>query len=105
MLTAEAAGIDGWKDLDKAEDTLAAGRGYWTTDVVKAESPKARVLPLDAPYDQLRAVAQAAGGAVPLGREGRYDDVARAVNFQADPAESGHVTGTVLTIGGGAALA
>ena len=36
VLTTEAAGINNWKDLDKAEDTLAAGRGYWTTDMVKA---------------------------------------------------------------------
>lgn len=49
--------------------------------------------------------SQAAGAAVPLGREGRYDEVARAVLFLADPAESGYVTGTVLTIDGGATLA
>lgn len=64
VLTTEGAGIESWKDLDKADDTLAAGRGYWTTDMVKAELPKAKVLLLDAPADQVRAVAQGRATAV-----------------------------------------
>jgi NAD(P)-dependent dehydrogenase (short-subunit alcohol dehydrogenase family) len=41
----------------------------------------------------------------PLGREGRYAEIARAVLFLADSNESSYVTGAFLTIDGGALLA
>lgn len=45
-----------------------------------------------------------ASGLVPMGREGRYDEVAKAVLFLADPAESSYITGAALVIDGGFAL-
>lgn len=45
-----------------------------------------------------------ASGLVPMGREGRYDEVARAVLFLADPAESSYITGASLVIDGGFTL-
>jgi NAD(P)-dependent dehydrogenase (short-subunit alcohol dehydrogenase family) len=45
-----------------------------------------------------------ASGLVPLGREGRYDEVAKAVLFLADPVESSYITGAALVIDGGFTL-
>jgi NAD(P)-dependent dehydrogenase (short-subunit alcohol dehydrogenase family) len=45
-----------------------------------------------------------AARAVPLGREGRYGEIAGAVLWLADGAASGYVTGTELLIDGGLAL-
>jgi NAD(P)-dependent dehydrogenase (short-subunit alcohol dehydrogenase family) len=45
-----------------------------------------------------------ASGLVPLGREGRYDEVARAVLFLADPVDSSYITGASLVIDGGFTL-
>jgi NAD(P)-dependent dehydrogenase (short-subunit alcohol dehydrogenase family) len=45
-----------------------------------------------------------ASGLVPLGREGRYEEVARAVLFLADPTESSYITGASLVIDGGFTL-
>jgi NAD(P)-dependent dehydrogenase (short-subunit alcohol dehydrogenase family) len=45
-----------------------------------------------------------ASGLVPIGREGRYDEVARAVLFLADPRESSYITGASLVIDGGFTL-
>jgi NAD(P)-dependent dehydrogenase (short-subunit alcohol dehydrogenase family) len=45
-----------------------------------------------------------ASGLVPLGREGRYDEVARAVLFLADPVESSYITGASIVIDGGFTL-
>lgn len=41
----------------------------------------------------------------PLGREGRYAEIARAVLFLADPNEASYITGAALVIDGGALLA
>ena len=41
---------------------------------------------------------------VPLGREGRYGEIARSVLFLADAAESSYVTGATLTVDGGIVL-
>jgi NAD(P)-dependent dehydrogenase (short-subunit alcohol dehydrogenase family) len=55
--------------------------------------------------DELRARRrERASGLVPLGREGRYDEVARAVLFLADPGESSYITGASLVIDGGFTL-
>jgi NAD(P)-dependent dehydrogenase (short-subunit alcohol dehydrogenase family) len=45
-----------------------------------------------------------ASGLVPLGREGRYDEVARAVLFLADPVDSSYITGASIVIDGGFTL-
>jgi NAD(P)-dependent dehydrogenase (short-subunit alcohol dehydrogenase family) len=45
-----------------------------------------------------------AAGLVPMGREGRYDEVAKAVLFLADPIESSYITGAALVIDGGFTL-
>ena len=45
-----------------------------------------------------------ASGLVPMGREGRYDEVARAVLFLADPVQSSYITGASLVIDGGLTL-
>jgi NAD(P)-dependent dehydrogenase (short-subunit alcohol dehydrogenase family) len=45
-----------------------------------------------------------ASGLVPMGREGRYEEVARAVLFLADPRESSYITGASLVIDGGFTL-
>jgi NAD(P)-dependent dehydrogenase (short-subunit alcohol dehydrogenase family) len=45
-----------------------------------------------------------ASGLVPLGREGRYDEVAKAVLFLADPVQSSYITGAALVIDGGFTL-
>jgi NAD(P)-dependent dehydrogenase (short-subunit alcohol dehydrogenase family) len=55
--------------------------------------------------DQLLAKRrERASGLVPMGREGRYDEVAKAVLFLADPAESSYITGAALVIDGGFTL-
>lgn len=46
-----------------------------------------------------------AGGLVPLGREGKYAEMARSVLFLADQAESAHITGATLVADGGLLLA
>jgi NAD(P)-dependent dehydrogenase (short-subunit alcohol dehydrogenase family) len=45
-----------------------------------------------------------ASGLVPMRREGRYDEVAKAVLFLADPVESSYITGAALVIDGGFTL-
>jgi NAD(P)-dependent dehydrogenase (short-subunit alcohol dehydrogenase family) len=45
-----------------------------------------------------------ASALVPMGREGRYDEAARAVLFLADPRESSYITGASLVIDGGFTL-
>jgi NAD(P)-dependent dehydrogenase (short-subunit alcohol dehydrogenase family) len=45
-----------------------------------------------------------ASGLVPMGREGRYDEVARAVLFLADSNDSSYITGASLVIDGGFTL-
>lgn len=46
-----------------------------------------------------------AGSLVPLGREGKYAEMARAVLFLADQAESAYITGATLVADGGLLLA
>lgn len=46
-----------------------------------------------------------AGSLVPLGREGRYTEMARSVLFLADDAESAYITGAILVADGGLMLA
>ena len=58
VLTTEGNAITTWRDLNDPSQTLASGRGYWTTDMVKAELPNAKQDLYDAPADQVRAVAQ-----------------------------------------------
>ena len=51
------------------------------------------------------ARSDAASSAIPLGREGRYDEIARIVGFLADPDQSGYMTGASLVADGGYLLA
>lgn len=48
--------------------------------------------------------SERASALVPMGREGRYDEVARAVLFLADPNESSYITGASIVIDGGFTL-
>jgi polar amino acid transport system substrate-binding protein len=64
VLTTEENAITTWRDLNAAGQTLASGRGYWTTDMVKAELPDAKQDLYDAPADQVRAVAQGRATAI-----------------------------------------
>lgn len=54
--------------------------------------------------DLLARRSERASGLVPMGREGRYDEVARAVLFLADANESSYITGASLVIDGGFTL-
>ncbi|MEO9230021.1 MAG: SDR family oxidoreductase [Devosia sp.] len=54
--------------------------------------------------DLLAKRRERASGLIPIGREGRYDEVARAVLFLADPNESSYITGASLVIDGGFTL-
>jgi NAD(P)-dependent dehydrogenase (short-subunit alcohol dehydrogenase family) len=51
------------------------------------------------------ARSQAASKAIPLGREGRYTEIARMVSFLADADQSGYMTGASLVADGGYLLA
>lgn len=51
------------------------------------------------------ARSDAASSVIPLGREGRYDEIARIVGFLADPDQSGYMTGASLVADGGYLLA
>jgi polar amino acid transport system substrate-binding protein len=64
VLTTEGNAITTWRDLNDPSQTLASGRGYWTTDMVKAELPNAKQDLYDAPADQVRAVAQGRATAI-----------------------------------------
>ena len=64
VLTKESNAINSWRDLNDPSQTLASGRGYWTTDMVKAELPKAKQELYDTPADQVRAVAQGRATAI-----------------------------------------
>lgn len=64
VLTTEENAIETWRDLNDASQTLASGRGYWTTDMVAAELPEAQQMLLDGPADQVRAVAQGRATAI-----------------------------------------
>lgn len=64
VLTREDVQIEGWKDLDKEDYTLALTRSTWTADLVKQGLPKAKVLTLESPADQVRAVAQGRAAAI-----------------------------------------
>ena len=64
VLTTEGNAINTWRDLNDPSQTLASGRGYWTTDMVKAELPTAKQELYDAPADQVRAVAQGRATAI-----------------------------------------
>lgn len=54
--------------------------------------------------DLLARRRERASALIPMGREGRYDEVARAVLFLADPRESSYITGASLVIDGGFTL-
>jgi len=58
----------------------------------------------DMTEDLLVRRRERASGLVPMGREGRYDEVARAVLFLADPVQSSYITGASLVIDGGFTL-
>jgi NAD(P)-dependent dehydrogenase (short-subunit alcohol dehydrogenase family) len=58
----------------------------------------------DMSEDLLVRRRERASGLVPMGREGRYDEVARAVLFLADPVQSSYITGASLVIDGGFTL-
>lgn len=45
-----------------------------------------------------------AGGLVPMGREGQYEEVARSVLFLADAREASYITGAAIVIDGGFTL-
>ena len=64
VLTTEGNAITTWRDLNDPSQILASGRGYWTTDMVKAELPNAKQDLYDAPADQVRAVAQGRATAI-----------------------------------------
>lgn len=54
--------------------------------------------------DRLAARSSGAAASVPLGREGRYTEIARSVLFLADSADAGYITGAELVIDGGLRL-
>jgi NAD(P)-dependent dehydrogenase (short-subunit alcohol dehydrogenase family) len=58
----------------------------------------------DMTEDLLVRRSQRASALVPMGREGRYEEVARAVLFLADPCDSSYITGASLVIDGGFTL-
>jgi len=64
VLTTQENAIESWRDLNTGDQTLASGRGYWTTDMVAAELPDAKQMLYDAPADQVRAVAQGRATAI-----------------------------------------
>ena len=42
-----------------------------------------------------------AGGLIPMGREGRYEEVARSILFLASEREASYITGAALVVDGG----
>jgi len=64
VLTREENDIADWTQLNATGNTLAAGRGYWTTDMVRERLPQAKVDLYDSPADQVRAVAQGRATAI-----------------------------------------
>lgn len=52
----------------------------------------------------IEARARAAAAAVPLGREGRYDEIAELAVILCDPQVSGYVTGQAIVADGGASI-
>lgn len=54
--------------------------------------------------DRLAARSSGAAASVPLGREGRYGEIARSVLFLASNADAGYITGAELVIDGGLRL-
>jgi polar amino acid transport system substrate-binding protein len=64
VLTTEGNPITVWTELNDPAQTIASGRGYWTTDMVKAELPNAKQDLYDTPADQVRAVAQGRATAI-----------------------------------------
>jgi NAD(P)-dependent dehydrogenase (short-subunit alcohol dehydrogenase family) len=55
--------------------------------------------------DELDGRSARASALVPLGREGRYAEIARSVLFLADPKEASYITGASLVVDGGILLA
>jgi len=58
----------------------------------------------DMSSDLLSKRRERAAGLVPMGREGQYEEVARAVLFLADPADASYITGAAIVIDGGFTL-
>ncbi len=58
VLTTSKINIDGWKALNDEKYTLVLIRGVWTTDFLKQNLPKAKILYVDTMADTIRALAQ-----------------------------------------------
>jgi NAD(P)-dependent dehydrogenase (short-subunit alcohol dehydrogenase family) len=55
--------------------------------------------------ERLAERSASAARLVPMGREGRYAEIARSVLFLSDPSESAYITGAALSVDGGIVLA
>lgn len=51
--------------------------------------------------EMLEQRSKKAGGVIPMGREGRYDEVARSILFLASERDASYVTGAALVVDGG----
>lgn len=58
VLTTDKIGIKNWKELNDDKYTLVLIRGVWTSDFLKQNLPKAKILYVDTMADTIRALAQ-----------------------------------------------
>ncbi|KGT92889.1 hypothetical protein NG99_13210 [Erwinia typographi] len=58
VLTTSKVDIKSWKELNDEKYTLVLIRGVWTTDFLKQNLPKAKILYVDTMADTIRSLAQ-----------------------------------------------
>ncbi len=64
VLTTSKVDIKSWKELNDEKYTLVLIRGVWTTDFLKQNLPKAKILYVDTMADTIRSLAQGRANAL-----------------------------------------